>query len=450
MKNLRSISGLFSFLIAFLVFASCANGQFFDGSTANPGDWNDPNNWDTDALPIDDGATLTDVGAEFGGLLDATANISGALTNDSIWELRVGRGNGATGVLNQSAGTLTLNNWSFVGVDANDVGNPSMGTYNLTGTGVLNGGAAFFLGLGGGAGANNGNMTIADSASANFGALVVGSNDGNSGTVDQTGGTVVYNSWMTIGESSGSTGVYNMSGGSLTQNADFLTIGQQDGGDGTLNVSGDASVALNDRGLSMGRLPGGVARVELTGSAASFSTTDLFVGVNDGFGGDPPFVIGDPTGDATLSFVADGAGVTPILASGNVYLNDGSVLGSGNLELDLSALGPGPIEDILLIEVGGTLEGTFTGLPEGSDVGSGRTITYAFGDGNDIGLLAAGGTCDFDIGDVNMDGFVDLLDVAPFVAAITGGKYVCEADVNQDGVNDLLDVAPFVDLLSGS
>ena len=53
------------------------------------------------------------------------------------------------------------------------------------------------------------------------------------------------------------------------------------------------------------------------------------------------------------------------------------------------------------------------------------------------------------IGDVNRDGSVDLLDVAPFVELLSNNDFQPEADVNQDGVVNLLDVAPFVDLLSG-
>ena len=57
--------------------------------------------------------------------------------------------------------------------------------------------------------------------------------------------------------------------------------------------------------------------------------------------------------------------------------------------------------------------------------------------------------CDFDLGDVNQDGAVDLLDVAPFVNLLTSGGFLCEADVNEDGVLDLLDVTPFVNILTG-
>ena len=48
-----------------------------------------------------------------------------------------------------------------------------------------------------------------------------------------------------------------------------------------------------------------------------------------------------------------------------------------------------------------------------------------------------------------MDEVTDILDVAPFVAVITGGGFQCEADVNEDLVVDILDVAPFVDILTG-
>lgn len=52
-------------------------------------------------------------------------------------------------------------------------------------------------------------------------------------------------------------------------------------------------------------------------------------------------------------------------------------------------------------------------------------------------------------GDVNGDGQVNLLDVAPFVAAVSSGEFIPEADVNCDGVVNLLDISPFVELLSG-
>ena len=52
-------------------------------------------------------------------------------------------------------------------------------------------------------------------------------------------------------------------------------------------------------------------------------------------------------------------------------------------------------------------------------------------------------------GDLNQDGAINLLDVAPFVEALESGGFVAEADIDCSGSVDLLDVAPFVALLSG-
>ena len=63
--------------------------------------------------------------------------------------------------------------------------------------------------------------------------------------------------------------------------------------------------------------------------------------------------------------------------------------------------------------------------------------------------LCISSTSDNLIGDINGDGEVDLLDIAPFVALVVSGEFQFEADVNGDGNVDLLDVQPFVDLLTG-
>lgn len=66
------------------------------------------------------------------------------------------------------------------------------------------------------------------------------------------------------------------------------------------------------------------------------------------------------------------------------------------------------------------------------------------------GIVVIPGIPDFIIGDVNGDGVVNLLDVAPFVTAVSNGDYIPAADTNQDGAINLLDVDPFVGLLAGN
>ena len=53
------------------------------------------------------------------------------------------------------------------------------------------------------------------------------------------------------------------------------------------------------------------------------------------------------------------------------------------------------------------------------------------------------------LGDMNCDGQVDLLDVAPFVKFLSSGVYAPQADINQDGAVNLLDIDPFVTFLGG-
>lgn len=53
------------------------------------------------------------------------------------------------------------------------------------------------------------------------------------------------------------------------------------------------------------------------------------------------------------------------------------------------------------------------------------------------------------LGDVNLDGVVNLLDIALFVDRLNTGTFQIEADTNQDGNVNLLDVESFIDLISG-
>ncbi|MEM9411063.1 MAG: hypothetical protein AAGA30_08115, partial [Planctomycetota bacterium] len=53
-------------------------------------------------------------------------------------------------------------------------------------------------------------------------------------------------------------------------------------------------------------------------------------------------------------------------------------------------------------------------------------------------------------GDVNNDNSIDLLDISPFVDAITYQEYIPSADTNYDGEVDLLDVDSFVGFLTSN
>ena len=54
------------------------------------------------------------------------------------------------------------------------------------------------------------------------------------------------------------------------------------------------------------------------------------------------------------------------------------------------------------------------------------------------------------LGDVNLDGVVGFLDIAPFITVLASGPFQAEADLDESGVVDFLDIAPFIAILSGS
>ena len=52
------------------------------------------------------------------------------------------------------------------------------------------------------------------------------------------------------------------------------------------------------------------------------------------------------------------------------------------------------------------------------------------------------------LADVNLDGVVNFLDIAPFIMRLASGVFLAEADINQDGINNFLDIAPFIQALA--
>ena len=84
------------------------------------------------------------------------------------------------------------------------------------------------------------------------------------------------------------------------------------------------------------------------------------------------------------------------------------------------------------------------------DLAAGDSFTIAANAGN-VGIRTIDFTTPVSVllGDINMDGTIDFLDIAPFVALLTVGDFKAEADLNQSGNVDFLDISPFVALFSG-
>ena len=54
------------------------------------------------------------------------------------------------------------------------------------------------------------------------------------------------------------------------------------------------------------------------------------------------------------------------------------------------------------------------------------------------------------LGDVDLSGAVNFLDITPFISVLSGGTFQCEADVDESGEVDFADISAFLSILSGS
>lgn len=54
------------------------------------------------------------------------------------------------------------------------------------------------------------------------------------------------------------------------------------------------------------------------------------------------------------------------------------------------------------------------------------------------------------LGDCNLDGGVNFLDIAPLISILTANSFLDQPDCNQDGVVNFLDITPFIAILTGN
>ena len=121
-----------------------------------------------------------------------------------------------------------------------------------------------------------------------------------------------------------------------------------------------------------------------------------------------------------------------LAANGNVALAQGQ---SVQLKTAVTGAMPGDLVDFLITIHNEDLSECCTRphdvlAPECEDAGSQKNVIL--------------------LGDMNVDGVVNLIDVQPFVELLSSGVFMANGDVNEDGAFDLNDVAPFVGLLTGS
>ena len=194
----------------------------------------------------------------------------GTLTKTGGDETFVGRDQG-TGTITQSGGTITLNHNLYVGQSSG-----STGTYNISGSSVLNVARDFVVGRESGTGTLN--MTGGTITKTGDEKFIVGHNNGV-GTVVQSGGTISANNELYIGnENASASGTYTLSGTGALNVSNEVVVGRESG-TGVLNVDGGTLTTSGNGNMYVGRRNG---TGTLNQSAGTISVNKEFgVGTRD-------------------------------------------------------------------------------------------------------------------------------------------------------------------------
>lgn len=166
----------------------------------------------------------------------------------------------------------------------------------------------------------------------------------------------------------------------------------------------------------------------------------IFDGV-DRFDGEgvTPIRVGTPTAGVSVSILA--------LAEGQTRLNNGS---GGNNQGSSRAAGPNDAALLYADVDQGRIVGHFDRNTFFNQNGAGTNINRFDNTQFAINLFsAAAGPPAPLLGDVNLDGFVNFLDIAPMIAILSSSGFQAEADCDENGVVDFLDISPFIDILFG-
>lgn len=225
--------------------------------------------------------------------------------------------------------------------------------------------------------------------------------------------------------------------------------------------SNQSSVDVSIDGNSSSSILSGTATLDLQNSgppSGNAQLTQLDITADEGL--NYSFVLGlvsasTTPGDVTISLVTPGAPGTLAGSSfdqlanmatinGSIAVSDPLGLAGGSQTVDLStiAISPFDINAITVTQSGNniTVSSSFS-VTETTTLGELEVdVTYvATGVVPVVTVL---------LGDVNLDGVVTFLDIAPFIAILAAEGFQAEADLDQSGVVDFLDISPFITALA--
>ncbi len=269
------------------------------------------------------------LGNNFGSI--GTYNLSGSGLLSADVEVISGSG---TGILTQSGGTNSSSALGGFYVAFNSGGS---GTYNLSGSGLLSSATSEIIGYSGSGSFNQSGGTNSPPA------LYLGTEPGSSGTYNLSGNGLLSASLEIVGYFSSGTGRFTQSGG--TNAVGTLILAQSAGASGTYNLNGGL-LSLSGSGLTSGA---GSAAFNFSGgtfqSASSFSTSVPFVLSLAGSNG-----VFDTDGNTlTLSGALSGLGGFQKIGAGKMILTGTNtytgitMISAGTLQIGNGAFGGGSI-----------------------------------------------------------------------------------------------------------
>lgn len=241
---------------------------------------------------------------------DGVINMSGGELNKiGGGDLLIGTGHlspiGGTpsGVVNHSAGTINVSSGGLL-IPENS---PSTGTYNMSGTAVLNPNSWLVVGRAGGAGAYY--MTNGTITKTGGGDFIVGDGGGATGYFQQLAGAITINNTVRIGNGS-STATYDLLGGTFVITGGEFWIGQGGGSVGAFNMGG-GTFTVNNNWISIGRNGGNGIMTLTNGVFTKLGGGNFSIGGDGGATGilnQSGGTISNAVNAGSLTFVGQGGG----------------------------------------------------------------------------------------------------------------------------------------------
>lgn len=147
-------------------------------------------------------------------------------------------GHDVSGVLNHSGGTINMQSGEVWVPEGGSPFGAISGTYNLSGTAVMNVGSWFAIGRNGSSGTLNMTGGIINKTGGGQPAIIIADGGGAVGQVTHSAGTINSSSELWIGQNGGS-GTYNLSGTGALNINNYLAIGRAgNGANGSLTMTG--------------------------------------------------------------------------------------------------------------------------------------------------------------------------------------------------------------------